>query len=41
MIEYIPGLEKVPAAESSVSYIDGEKGILEYRGIRIEDLAAI
>lgn len=40
MIEYIPGLEKVPAAESSVSYIDGEKGILEYRGIRIEDLAA-
>ncbi|MCI0451257.1 MAG: citrate synthase [Candidatus Latescibacteria bacterium] len=40
MIEYIPGLEKVPAAESSVSFIDGEKGILEYRGIRIEDLAA-
>ena len=40
MIEYIPGLEKVPAAESSVSYIDGEKGVLEYRGIRIEDLAA-
>jgi 2-methylcitrate synthase len=40
MIEYIPGLEKVPAAESAISYIDGEKGILEYRGIRIEDLAA-
>jgi len=40
MIEYIPGLEKVPAAESSISFIDGEKGILEYRGIRIEDLAA-
>jgi citrate synthase len=40
MIEYIPGLEKVPAAESSISYIDGEKGVLEYRGIRIEDLAA-
>jgi citrate synthase len=39
MIEYIPGLEKVPAAESSISFIDGEKGILEYRGIRIEDLA--
>jgi citrate synthase len=40
MIEYVPGLENVPAAESAVSYIDGEKGILEYRGIRIEDLAA-
>ncbi len=40
MIEYIPGLEKVPAAESSISFIDGEKGVLEYRGIRIEDLAA-
>ncbi|MDH3198518.1 MAG: citrate synthase [Candidatus Krumholzibacteria bacterium] len=39
MIEYIPGLERVPAAESSLSFIDGEKGILEYRGIRIEDLA--
>jgi citrate synthase len=39
MIEYVPGLENVPAAESAVSYIDGEKGILEYRGIRIEDLA--
>jgi citrate synthase len=40
MIEYIPGLEKVPAAESAISFIDGEKGILEYRGIRIEELAA-
>jgi citrate synthase len=40
MIEYVPGLENVPAAESAISYIDGEKGILEYRGIRIEDLAA-
>jgi len=40
MIEYVPGLENVPAAESAISFIDGEKGILEYRGIRIEDLAA-
>jgi 2-methylcitrate synthase len=40
MIEYVPGLEHVPAAESAISFIDGEKGILEYRGIRIEDLAA-
>jgi citrate synthase len=38
--EYIPGLEKVPAAESSISFVDGEHGILEYRGIRIEELAA-
>ncbi|HET6350363.1 MAG TPA: citrate/2-methylcitrate synthase [Candidatus Krumholzibacteria bacterium] len=40
MIEYIPGLEHVPAAESAISFIDGEKGILRYRGILIEDLAA-
>jgi len=40
MIEYVPGLENVPAAESAISYIDGEKGVLEYRGIHIEDLAA-
>ena len=40
MIEYVPGLENVPAAESAISYIDGEKGVLEYRGILIEDLAA-
>jgi citrate synthase len=40
MIEYVPGLENVPAAESAISYIDGEKGVLEYRGIVIEDLAA-
>ena len=39
MIEYIPGLEKVPAAQSEISFIDGQKGVLEYRGIRIEDLA--
>jgi citrate synthase len=38
--EYIPGLAKVPAAESSISFVDGENGILEYRGIRIEELAA-
>jgi citrate synthase len=37
--EYIPGLEKIPAAESSISFVDGEKGVLEYRGIRIEELA--
>jgi citrate synthase len=39
MIEYVPGLENVPAAESAISWIDGEKGILKYRGILIEELA--
>lgn len=37
--EYKPGLENIPAAQSSVSYVDGQQGILEYRGINIEELA--
>ncbi|BAT54490.1 methylcitrate synthase [Nostoc sp. NIES-3756] len=37
--EYKPGLEGIPAAQSSISYVDGQKGILEYRGIQIEELA--
>ncbi len=37
--EYKPGLENIPAAKSSISYVDGHKGILEYRGINIEELA--
>ena len=37
--EYQPGLANIPAAQSSISYIDGENSILEYRGIRIEELA--
>ena len=37
--EYKPGLEGIPAAQSSISYVDGKQGILEYRGIRIEELA--
>lgn len=37
--EYRPGLENVPAAQSSISYVDGKQGLLEYRGIRIEELA--
>ncbi len=40
MIDYIPGLEKIPAAESSISFINGEEGVLEYRGVRIEELSA-
>ncbi len=37
--EFRPGLEGIPAAESSISFVDGQKGLLEYRGIRIEELA--
>jgi citrate synthase len=37
--EYKPGLEGIPAAQSSISYVDGKQGRLEYRGICIEDLA--
>lgn len=37
--EFKPGLEGVPVTLSSVSYVDGQKGILEYRGIGIEQLA--
>ena len=33
------GLEGVVAAESKMSFIDGEKGVLEYVGIAIDDLA--
>ncbi len=38
-MEVVPGLAGIPAAESSISFIDGEKGILEYRGILAEVLA--
>jgi citrate synthase len=37
--DFKDGLAGVPAAKSRVSYVDGENGILEYRGIRIEELA--
>ena len=37
--ELIPGLAGIPAAESSISFIDGQEGILAYRGHRIEVLA--
>ena len=37
--EFKPGLEGIPAAQSSISFVDGQKGILEYRGIRIDELA--
>ena len=37
---YSPGLEGVIAGETSLSYIDGERGRLIYRGYRIGDLVA-
>lgn len=37
--DYKPGLEGIPAAQSRVSFVDGQKGILEYRGIPIDELA--
>lgn len=39
MSEYLPGLAGVPATKSNISDIDGEKGILYYRGYPIEQLA--
>jgi len=36
---YAPGLEGIPVAESSISFVDGKHGRLEYRGIDIEELA--
>ncbi|NES94169.1 MAG: citrate synthase [Desertifilum sp. SIO1I2] len=37
--EFKPGLEGIPASQSSISYVDGQQGVLEYRGIPIEKLA--
>lgn len=38
-LEFRPGLEDVPAARSAVSFLDGMKARLEYRGIPVEVLA--
>jgi citrate synthase len=38
-LEFRPGLEDVPAATSAVSFIDGKRARLEYRGIPVEVLA--
>ncbi|MCC6427365.1 MAG: citrate synthase [Phycisphaerales bacterium] len=40
MAQYSKGLEGVIAAETKLSFIDGEKGILEYIGIPIGELAS-
>jgi citrate synthase len=36
---YVPGLANVPAAESSICYLDGSIGKLQYRGFPIETLS--
>jgi citrate synthase len=38
--DFMPGLAGVPAARSKISDVNGETGVLEYRGIRIEELTA-
>jgi citrate synthase len=38
--DFMPGLAGVPAATSSISDVDGRRGVLEYRGIRVEELCA-
>ena len=39
MTDYRPGLDGIIATESSISDINGKKGILSYRGYSIEELA--
>jgi len=39
MFTYDPGFTATAACESSITFIDGKKGELRYRGIAIEDLA--
>ncbi|MDH5666440.1 MAG: citrate synthase [Nitrospira sp.] len=36
--DFMPGLAGVPAATSSISDVDGRQGVLEYRGLRVEEL---
>ena len=37
-LNYRPGMEGVPACRSSIGFVDGTNGILEYRGYGIVDL---
>lgn len=39
MSDFLPGLEGVAATQSAISFIDGEKGLLSYRGYSLETLA--
>jgi len=40
MASYSKGLEGVIATDTKLSFIDGEKGVLEYIGIAIGELAS-
>ena len=39
MMTYDPGYDNTAACKSKITYIDGDKGILRYRGYPIEELA--
>lgn len=39
ILVYDPGYQNTAVVKSSISFIDGERGILRYRGIPIEKLA--
>jgi len=39
-VGYDPGFANTAACKSAVSFVDGEKGVLRYRGFPIEELAA-
>jgi citrate synthase len=39
LMSYDPGLQNTAACKSTISYIDGDNGILRYRGYPIEELA--
>lgn len=38
MVTYDPGFGNTGSCQSAITYLDGEKGILQYRGYAIEDL---
>ncbi|MDP7559642.1 MAG: citrate/2-methylcitrate synthase, partial [Planctomycetota bacterium] len=39
LVTYDPGYANTGACQSSITFIDGEEGILRYRGYPIEELA--
>ena len=39
LLTYDPGFKNTASCKSSITFIDGEKGILRYRGIPIEEIA--
>src|SRR5574341_2013933 len=39
LLSFDPSLENTAVARSTITYIDGDRGILRYRGYDIEDLA--